>query len=237
MRYFFLALLLSVVLVVGVAGFQGEKFAHTPIQLLPDMDQQAKIRAQHPSAFFHDGQGARPNVAGVVPMGLTVAEKPAGAGPVDHVTFTHGSDNYNTGRMGEFYGDGFPEEVKVDEAFIRLGQERYNINCSICHGISGDGAGVTSKFGIQGIANLHLAPFSNPQDPTYRANGQIYEVITKGKGLMGSYGANFPVNERWAIVAWVRTLQMSRTAPLADNAVKAAWEKLKPATAPAESAK
>jgi hypothetical protein len=89
--------------------------------------------------------------------------------------------------------------------------------------------GVTSKFVVPNIANFHTPPFLDPKDPAYRANWSIFETISKGKGLMGSYGANIPVMERWAIVAWVRTLQMSRSAPLTDPAVKAAWDKLNPA--------
>ncbi len=235
MRYFFLAYLLAGVLILGLAGFRGEKFSHTPMEILDDMDQQAKITAQHPSAFFtvgpNAGQGSRLPVAGVVPMGLTVPEASAASGHYEPYGFTHGADYYNSGHMGDFYGDGFPEQIKVDETLLRLGKERYDINCAICHGVSGDGAGVTAKFGIVGIANLHLPPFQDTKDPAYRANGQIFEVISIGKGLMGAYGANIPVRERWAIIAWIRTLQMSRKAPLSDKSVSEAWEKLKPATA------
>ncbi len=232
MRYFFLAYLLSAVLVVGIAGFRGEKFSHTPLEILDDMDQQNKLTPQHPSKFFADGNGPRPKIAGTVPMGMIIPAKSAAAGGHEVYGFTHGSDYYNTGRMGDFYGDGWPEQIKVDEGFLRLGRERYDINCAICHGTTGDGAGVTGKFGIAGIANFHQASFTDSADAAYRANGSLYETITKGKGLMGAYGGNIPVQERWAIVAWVRTLQLSRKAPLSHPAVQAAWEKLKPASTP-----
>jgi hypothetical protein len=88
---------------------------------------------------------------------------------------------------------------------------------------------VSGKFGVPNIANFHTPGFLDPKDAAYRANGSIYETITRGKGLMGGYGANIPVHERWAIVAWVRTLQLSRSAPLSDPAVKAAWDLLNPA--------
>ena len=132
--------------------------------------------------------------------------------------------------MGEFYGDGFPEQIKVDAGFLRLGRERYDIYCSRCHGESGNGAGVLANYGIANIANFHTPPYYDPADPAYRSNGSIFDTITKGKGLMGSYGANIPVNERWAIIAWVRTLQLSRKASLTDPAVKAVWDNVKPAT-------
>lgn len=229
MRYFFLALLLAGVLVVGTAGFRGDKSTRTPIEIFNDMDHQAKVKPQASSRFLGNGASARKPVAGTVPMGLSIPVKAAADGGYAEYGFSHGGDYYNTGRLGDFYGEGYPEQVVVDEAFLRLGKERYDINCAVCHGRSGNGVGVTSKFGVPNIANFHTPAFLDPKDPAYRANGSIFETISKGKGLMGSYGANIPVMERWAIVAWVRTLQMSRSAPLTDPAVKAAWDKLNPA--------
>ena len=231
MRYFFLAYLLAVVLVVGFAGFRGQKFTHTPLEILDDMDQQAKVKAQQENFFFADGAGGRKPVAGTVPMGLHLAEKSAAAGGYSDYGFSHGSDYYNTGAIGEFYGDGFPEQIKVDVALINLGHERYDIYCSRCHGESGNGAGVMKNYGIITAANLLAPNFTTPTDPAYKSNGAIFEAITKGKGLMGSYGANVPVKERWAIIAWIRTMGMARSAPVTDPAVKAVWEKLKPAAA------
>lgn len=236
MRYFFLAYLLSVVLVVGFAGFRGDKFTHTPLEIFDDMDQQAKVKAQQTNHFFADGVGSRKPVAGTVPMGLTLAGKSAADGGVQSYGFSHGSDYYYTGVIGEFYGDGFPEQFTVDAGILRLGRERYDIHCSRCHGESGNGAGVMAQYGIANIANFHAPFFTNPADPTYRPNGSIFETITKGKGLMGSYGANIPVHERWAIVAWIRTLALSRTAPVSDAAVKAVWDAVKPAGTPAPAA-
>lgn len=228
MRYFFLAYLLAVVLVIGFAGFRGDKFTHTPLEILDDMDQQAKVKAQQENYFFADGAGGRKPVPGTVPMGLHIAEKSAAAGGYSDYGFSHGSDYYNTGIIGDFYGDGFPEQIKVDAGLINLGHERYNIHCSRCHGESGNGAGVLKNYGILTAANLLGPNFTNPADVAYRSNGTIFEAITKGKGLMGSYGANIPVRERWAIIAWVRTLQMARTAPVTDPAVKAVWDAVKP---------
>ena len=210
MRYFFLAYFLSVVLVVGFAGFRGDRSTTPPIEIFDDMDHQAKVKPQSVNRFFADGSGSRKPVAGTVPMGFAVASKASADGGVAAGGFSHGGDFYNSGIIGEFYGNGFPEQVKVDEGFLRLGKERYNIHCAICHAVSGNGAGVTSKYGIPNIANFHAPFFTNPQDPAYRTNGYIFEVITKGKGLMGSYAANITVHERWAIIAWIRTLAISR---------------------------
>lgn len=231
MRYFFFAYLLAIVLVIGFAGFRGDKFTHTPIQIFNDMDTQAKIKAQAPSGFFSDGVGSRRPVTGTVPMGLKVPDKAAADGGYSDYGFTHGSDYYNSGRMGDFWGDGFPEQIVVNESFLRLGQQKYEINCSICHGKTGDGKGITSHYGIANIANFHIAGFLDPKAPDYRSNGNIYNTINHGKGLMSPYGASIPVKERWAIVAWVRTLQIARNAPLSDPAIAEIWSALKPPAA------
>ncbi|MES2709548.1 MAG: cytochrome c [Verrucomicrobiota bacterium] len=233
MRYFFFAYLLATVLVVGFAGFRGDKFSHTPIEIFNDMDQQAKVKAQASNAFFADGVGSRKPVTGTVPMGLKIPEATAASGSFASYGFSHGSDYYNTGHIGDFWGDGYPEQVTVDAAFLRLGKERYDINCTPCHGKSGDGKGVTSHYGVPNIANFQTPKFTDPKAPDYRSNGHIYNTINHGFGMMGSYGANIPVKERWAIVAWLRAMELSRSAPLSDPAIREAWTALAPPAAPA----
>jgi len=239
MRYFFFAYLLAIVLVVGFAGFRGDKFTHTPIEIFNDMDQQAKVKAQASNAFFADGVGSRKPVTATVPMGLKVPTATAASGSFAAYGFSHGSDYYNTGKIGEFWGDGYPEQVIVDAAFIRLGKERYDINCAVCHGKAGDGKGVASHYGVPNIANFTTPSFTDSKAPDYRANGNMFDTISHGRGMMGSYGANIPLKERWAIIAWIRTMELSRTAPLSDSSIKAAWTSLAPpapAGAPAPAA-
>jgi mono/diheme cytochrome c family protein len=227
MRYFFLSYLLLIVMVVGIAGFRGSKSSERPWDIFPDMDYQVKGKPQGTNTFFADKSVARKPVPGSVPMGLehpAAGDKLAADGGYKTSGFTHGSDYYNTGHLGDFYGDGFPEQIVVDEAFLRLGRERYDINCAPCHGTAGNGKGFTSAFGIANIFDFTGPRFNNKADPTYVANGQVFEVITKGKGLMGAYGPNTTVKERWAIIAWVRAIGMTRAAPLSDPAVKKAWD-------------
>src|SRR5262249_21083497 len=154
-------------------------------------------------------------VAGTVPVGFTEPSKPASEGfePGEY-EFTHGKSYYFTGKVGDFYGDGFPSELKLDDkswtAFVKRGQERFNIHCAICHGASGDGKGVFTKFTAVLPADFTGVGFDDPSNATlYRPDGKIFDVISNGWNQMGSYGANVAVKDRWAIVAYIRTLQFA----------------------------
>lgn len=216
MKYFFLSYLFIAAILVSAFGFRGSKSELPPLEVFPDMDHQAKVKYQAASDFFADGRGARLPVKGTVPMGFEIPDEPAadGAKP-ERVAFTNSLSYYDTGRMGDFYGDGLPTEITGDKAvfnaeFIKRGEQRYAINCAICHGTSGNGKGVTSKYGILTAFNFQQPGNLDPANAAaYRADGAIFDVITNGKGLMGSYGGNITVRDRWAIVAYIRTLQQA----------------------------
>jgi len=216
MKYFFLSYLFVGAIFVSAFGFRGSKSELPPMEVFPDMDHQAKIKYQTVSEFFADGRGARMPVKGTVPMGfeIPVAAAVKGGKP-PRFGFTNGLSYYDTGKMGDFYGDGLPEEISSDPEifnadFIKHGEQRYNIHCAICHGTSGNGKGVTSKYGILTAFNLQQPGNLDPANvAAYRADGAIFDVITNGKGLMGSYGGNIPVRDRWAIVAYIRSLQLA----------------------------
>jgi len=209
MRYFFLVYILVVAVVLLAAGRRGHSFSKPPFELFPDMDHQAKIKYQAPSDFFSDGMGSRLPVSNTEPMGYSIPSSPASdASSEDAATAVY----FNSGRYGDYWGHGFPASVKIDEALIAKGQEQYNIYCTVCHGDTGNGKGPTSQFGIANAANFHAPDFVNPKSPAYRPDGSIFDTITNGKGLMGSYGANIAPNERWAIVAYIRALQAAGVA-------------------------
>ncbi len=214
LRTFFSLFFLAIIVVVLFAGFRGSKMTHPPIEIFPDMDHQPKFQPQHPSGFFADGRAARKPVDGTIPIGYELKgyyfQAPAKNGTFRPIGFTNQPNYYNTGKFGDVYGDGFPEEVKVDEAFIKRGQERFNINCSVCHGYAAQGNGVTGQFGLVAIANLH------DERIRIQPDGQIFSTITNGKNTMGAYGPNIAVEDRWAIVAYLRTLQKSQLVNLAD---------------------
>lgn len=211
LRYFFIAFLLAGVSIISIAGFRGSKSAKPPIEIFPDMDHQPKYQPQHPTGFFADGRAARKPVEGTVPLGYTLPGSYLQAGAknatIQPTGYANRPDYFNTGRIGEFYGDGFP--IDVTEALIKRGGERFNINCAICHGKLGQGNGIVGQYGVAAIANL--------QDDRIRQqpDGQIFNTITHGKNTMGAYGPNIAIEDRWAIVAYIRTLQKSQSVQLA----------------------
>jgi mono/diheme cytochrome c family protein len=214
LRTFFSLFFLGIIVVVLFAGFRGSKMTHPPIEIFPDMDHQPKFQPQHTSGFFADGRAARKPVEGTIPQGYEMKgaffQAPARNGTFADAGFTNQPNYFNTGKFGDVYGDGFPTEIKVNEAFIKRGQERFNINCAVCHGYAGQGNGVTSQFGLVAIANLH------DERIRIQPDGQIYSTITNGKNTMGAYGPNVSVEDRWAIVAYIRTLQKSQLVKLTD---------------------
>lgn len=226
MRYFFLAYAILGVLLVGILGFRGEKFSKPPIRLFPDMDEQDKVKAQVPSDFFADGSGARLPVVGTHPRGFL----PGGEGELGGVPepeFGGGTGYYYTGQIGDYYGQGMPEELKLDDdsigGFLRRGEERFNVFCKDCHGKSGDGRGMTSLYGVPVAANQNANLAG--QDPDKYPDGRIFNVITNGMGQMPAHGYNIPVRDRWAIIAYIRALQTARKAPY--EAVGEAFEQWK----------
>ena len=211
LRYFFVAFVLVTVGVVSLAGFRGSKMTQPPIEIFPDMDHQPKYQAQHPSGFFADGRAARKPIAGTVPQGFNLPNSyyQTGADNVSPTSrFSNNPDYYNSGHMGEVYGDGIP--LEVNEALLVRGQQRFNINCAICHDQAGSGNGIIKSYGLTTVASL--------QDERIRTmpDGYLFSVITNGKNTMGAYGPQISVEDRWAIVAYLRALHKSQGVKVAD---------------------
>jgi mono/diheme cytochrome c family protein len=187
MRYFLALVFLVAVVVVSIAGFRGGMSRRPPIELIPDMVRQAKVRPQTPTDYFTNGLSSREAVAGTIARGLPFADVPENTGKET------GTTNFVA-----------VNPVPVTAQLLARGRERFEINCLPCHGPQGDGRGITSKYGMAVLANLH--------DPRIvrLADGEIFNTIANGKNLMQGYGANVPAPDRWAIVAYVRALQLSR---------------------------
>jgi mono/diheme cytochrome c family protein len=199
MRYFLLVFGVIVLSVLVVAGKRGDLSRRPPIELFPDMDRQPKLRPQAANSFFKDGLSSQPPIAGTIARGSAYQDSPE-----------------NTGRLpGPPGTTNFVPTipVPVTQQLLARGRERYNINCSPCHGAQGDGKGITTKFGMTVIADLHDAAAKKiPQ----QSDGEIFNTISHGKGLMQGYAANIDLADRWAIVAYVRALQRSHLATMDD---------------------
>ncbi|HKQ37957.1 MAG TPA: cytochrome c, partial [Verrucomicrobiae bacterium] len=103
--------------------------------------------------------------------------------------------------------------VPVTAELMARGQERFNIYCAACHGQAGDGKGVPTKFGMAVIADLHD---NKTRRVPQQSDGEIFNTLSYGKGLMQGYAPQIPIMDRWAIIAYVRALQRSRLATLED---------------------
>jgi len=170
------------------------------IHLVPDMDSQASYKSQQPNPMFADRRAMRLPVAG------TVARVPGG------LEFDAA---YESGVVDEEYVAEFPRAVTGED--IQRGRERYDIYCSPCHGLSGHGDGIVGKRADSLQQGTWVPPSSFHIEPANTRNvGHIFNTITNGIRNMPAYGPQIPVNDRWAIVAYVQALQRSQQAGLND---------------------
>jgi mono/diheme cytochrome c family protein len=220
-RYFLFLLVLITILVVSIAGlrdysFLPHKTKRPPIEIFPDMVRQPKVKAQAPSDFYADGRGARSHVDGTVPVGYSAPEASVQASegvatmgsPYSVVVFSGKQDYADTGKIGTNWGNGLPFTATL--ATLERGRERYQIQCAVCHGATGAGNGIATKYGLVGVASLHQQRLRDMTD------GEIYNTIVNGKNTMLGYGAGIQVPDRWAIVAYIRALQLSQNATIND---------------------
>jgi mono/diheme cytochrome c family protein len=214
-KNFLIGFILLTIVAVALLGFRGQHRTVPAIEFFSDMKRQDKVKFQKPSSFFADGRAARPPVEGTIPMGYDIPGHPAQNSEVPKNDigsplgeFTAGTDYYNTGKMGGNWGTGIP--LPVSNELVQRGRVVYTVNCAVCHGATGQGNGITSKYGLNGIANYH-------QDK-YRimADGQIFNTISHGYNTMMAYGDKVTVKDRWAVISYIRALQKSENARLED---------------------
>lgn len=193
-------------LALGATGCRGEVSEDPPITLIRNMHNQPKYKAQAKSTFFADGRTMRPEIEGTVSHEAYLAD-----------------EELATGRTAD--GLDYVREVPkaaIDalggaDAMLVRGKDRFGIYCAPCHGLAGYGNGVVAQRsklpanaggerGFGGVANLHEAAKGYLSSP----DGKIYATIANGVRTMPGYAAQIPVNDRWAIVAYVRALQLSQ---------------------------
>ncbi len=187
-----IAFVLALAIIIGIAGLRGMKFNSPPIEIFSDMVRQNK---SHPQMLMSlpDGRKLAP-VSRTIQFNRVEQKEPFSGGLIT------GTTNYV---------ELIP--VAVDKKLILRGKERYEIFCSHCHGLWGDGNTVARRTGAMPIvANLHEKRIAKMTD------GEIFNVVTHGRNLMSSHSAIIPTSDRWAIIAYVRALQISRLGTVDD---------------------
>ncbi len=158
-----------------------------------DMHNQPKFYPQRGTTLFADGRSARPQVIDTVARSQSDADS-----------------YFFTGLQGGKEGDGLP--IPLTAATMARGQERYNIYCTPCHSRVGNGAGMIVMRGYRPAGNFHEDRLRNAP------LGHFFSVITNGYGAMPDYASQLTPEDRWAVAAYIRALQLSQNAKQADIA-------------------
>jgi len=156
-----------------------------------DMYDQPRYETMEPSTFFDDGTSARPLVAGTVARGQ-LAEDQA----------------FHTGKVGGEFVRQLP--VELDQGLLERGRQEFTIFCSVCHSPTGDGDGMIVQRGFRPPPTYHSERLRRAPP------GHFFDVITNGFGAMPRFAAQIEPADRWAIVAYLRALQLSQHATLDD---------------------
>jgi mono/diheme cytochrome c family protein len=182
---------------LALPGCRGNPSDEPPIHLQLNMDFQERGDPQERNDFFADGRVMRPPVEGTVAHGLLKED--------DHLW---------RGRLpnGQL-ADALPPGVELTPALLDRGQQRYGIYCQPCHGELGYGDGPATRRG----GGFAVKPANLHQQKLLPAPlGYVYDVASNGKGSMKGYKSQIPVQDRWAIAVWVRTLQVASQGQQAD---------------------
>ena len=156
-----------------------------------DMHDQPRYEPMEASSFFADGRSARPDVPGTIARG----ELP-------------GNEHFESGRQGDALATELP--VPLTRELLERGRERYDIFCAACHDRTGYGQGMIVRRGMKQPPSLHIERLQ--QAPI----GHFFDVITVGIGQMYDYSDRIEPEDRWAIAAYIRALQLSQNATPSD---------------------
>jgi mono/diheme cytochrome c family protein len=181
-----------------VAQARCQRKSSPRVHLILDMDFQPKYLPQQASPLFADGRDMRPPVAGAVAADTSVDQPALTLGQID----------------------GKPVEripLPVTDELMRRGRQRFDIFCATCHGLAGDGDGITSQLAFEREEPKWVRPLSLHEAAVVKQPvGQLFHTITEGIRTMPSYRSQIPVADRWAIILYVRALQRSREEKLTD---------------------
>jgi|SRR5665213_131306 len=205
MRYILSILLVGAAIGValfGMLGLPGRISRKPPVELysdwaFPGMDRQPKLRPMEPDSFFANGVSSQ-----LPPAGTIARSQPVQT--ADGEVYRFEDSTVNTGRVTGTTNFVATNPLMVNAPLLQRGRERFDIYCAPCHGRTGDGNGITKKLGVMpAVANLH------DKRIVELADGEIFNTITHGKGLMGAAGPLIPTEDRWAVIAYLRALQLS----------------------------
>jgi mono/diheme cytochrome c family protein len=198
----FTALIATALAIVPLALIAKARSTTSPlprINVVPDMDIQPKFRAQQANPMFADGRAMRLPVAGTIARGEL---------NLDDVLYR------GRNAAGEWVT---VVPMPVTAQLLRRGQERFDIYCTPCHGYAGYGDGMVAKRADRLQEGTWTPPSSlHTELVRSRPVGQLFNTISNGVRTMPAYGPQVPVADRWAIVAYVRALQRSQNARVAD---------------------
>ena len=200
MRYIISIMLIGAALgaaVVGIAGFRGGPARKPPIEIFPDMNRQLKLRPMEANSFFTNGVSSQSP-----PPGTIARSEPVQT--IAGLVYSFEDSPVNTGRIIGTTNFVETNPLPVTGELLQRGRERFDIYCAPCHGKLGDGNGITKKLGLMPIvANLH------DQRIVVMTDGEVFNTITHGKSTMAAYGPLMPAQDRWAVIAYLRALQLS----------------------------
>jgi mono/diheme cytochrome c family protein len=195
--YFILVFAASAAAMFAIIGLPGHLSRTPPLEVFPDMNRQLKLRPEKPFDFFTNGLSSQLPPAGTVARSTPVETL---SGPV----YFYQDVPFNTGHIAGTTNFVTLNPMPVNDALLGRGREQFNIYCAPCHGALGDGNGITKKLGVMpAVISLH------DQRIVLMTDGEIFNTITHGKGLMGAYGGTVAAQDRWAIIAYARALQLS----------------------------
>jgi len=180
-----------------------------------DMQDQPKIKPLRGSTFFTDGLGSRQPIEGTIPRGFLRADREFYTGKKTKAPGATASPTPGTAQPGAgAQANTYPDDVDtfpfpVTKEIVLRGRERYDIFCSACHGLTGNGDGMIVRRGFRRAASF------NDDRLRQAPVGHFFDAMTNGWGAMPSYAAQIPVQDRWAIIAYIRALQVSQENPAA----------------------
>ncbi|HET6853754.1 MAG TPA: cytochrome c [Pyrinomonadaceae bacterium] len=199
-----------------------------------DMQDQPKMKPYRATSFFSDRLSSRQPIEGTVPRGFLRSDtayytgKKAGSSP--SASPTPGTAQPGAGAQANTYPDDvdtFP--FPVTKEIVMRGRERYDIFCSVCHGLTGNGDGMIVRRGFRRAASFN-------DDRLRKAPvGHFFDAMTNGWGAMPPYASQIPVQDRWAIIAYIRALQASQSNPAAASASPSPGASPAPTRSPAAS--